>query len=60
MKKIFEKNLNITERPEQNQSTEAERDFMYFQQNLVINVPCKSQIISEMLVLKNCTAFQPV
>ena len=60
MKKIFEKNLNITAKSERNQSTEAEHDFMYFQQNLVMNVPCKSQIISEMLVMKNCTAFQPM
>ena len=52
-KKIFEKIQNITAKSERNQSTEAEHDFMYFQQNLVMKVPCKSQSISEKLVLFN-------
>ena len=60
MKKIFEKNLNITAKTERNQSTDEEHDFMYLQQNLAKNVPCKSQIISEMLVMKSYTAFQPM
>ena len=60
MKRIFDKNLNITAKSERNQSTEVEHDFMYFQQNSVMNVLCKSQIISEMLAMKNCTAFQPM
>ena len=60
MKKIFEKNLSITAKSERSQSTEGEHDFMYFQRNFAINVPCKSQIIYEMLVIKDCIAFQPM
>ena len=56
---MFEKNVNITANSEWIQPTEAEHEFMYFQQSLLMNVPFKSQVVSEILVMKNCTAFQP-
>ena len=60
MKKMFGKNLNITAKSELNQPTEAEYDFMYFQPKFGDEYPCKSQIRSEVLVMKNCSAFQPM
>ena len=40
IKKTFEKNLNITAKSERNESTEAEHDFMYFQQTYPYDLYC--------------------